>query len=210
MPARPRLIGDKDRLLLKDDQDRLLEFLDDASEQNPKEWENPRRVVRLILQSGLRASEVANLTVADCDIRSRPYRLVIRGGKKRSQDEADEVIIPDSLAEELAEWCADRPDDAPVIGRNGVFPYCRKTIWLFVKKAMTACDLNPRFSTHTLRHRFGTTMYQSSKDLLLTQKQLRHRTSDMSTRYVHLANAEYEMAKAVSGLDLGSKKKRKR
>jgi integrase len=199
---KPKLIGDKDRLLLREDQDRLLAFLDAQAADEPKKWETPRRVVRLILQSGLRASEVASLTVGDVDVKSRPYRLVVRGGKKRRADEAEEVVIPDSLARELRLWTEGRATDAPVIAHQNVFPYHRVSIWRFVKRAIEACDLNPKFSTHTLRHRFGTTMYQSSQDLLLTQRQLRHRSPEMATRYIHLAQAEEQMEDAVRGLDL--------
>lgn len=202
MAVKPKLIGDKDRLLLREDQDRLLAFLEEEATENPKQWETPRRVVRIILQSGLRASEVAKLTCGDVDVHSRPYRLIVRGGKKRQDDEAEEVVIPESLARELREWTANRPSDHPVIARNNVFPYHRVSIWRFVKRAFAACDLNPKFSVHTLRHRFGTSMYQSSQDLLLTQKQLRHRSPDMATRYIHLAQAEEQMEDAVRGLDL--------
>lgn len=200
MPPKPRLIGDKDRLLLRDDQDRLLAWLDAQDDT----WEACRRFVLLILQSGLRVSEACALLIADCDVGSRPYRLLVRGGKKRDADHLDEVIIPEELAVAIRDWRGDRPDDAPLIARQRVFPYTRQHVWFMVKGALTAVGCNPKFGVHTLRHRFITTTWQETEDLIFTQRQARHRTMDQTSAYIHLASLETAAMDAVDAVGVGA------
>lgn len=205
MPHKPRLIGDKDRLLLREDQDRLLDFLADAADRDPRTWEQPRRVILLALQSGLRATEMTTLLIEHCDVASRPYRVLVWGGKKRDGSDVDEVVIPQALADNIQVWAGDRPGDAPLIAKcGGHRPVTRQRIWQWVKAAFRACDLHPKFAVHTLRHRFVTSTWQATGDLLFTQKQARHRTLDMTTRYVHLAALETEAMGAVDALGVGT------
>lgn len=204
MPNKPRLIGDKDRLLLREDQDRLLHFLDAAVDDDPQQWEMPRRVILLALQSGLRASEIAALQIDHCDIGTRPYRILVWGGKKRDGTEVDEVVIPAALANDIAEWAEGRAPDAPLISKCGGNRFVtRQRIWQWVKGAFRECGLHHKFAVHTLRHRFVTSTWQATGDLLFTQKQARHRTLDMTTRYVHLAALETEAMSAVDDMGLG-------
>lgn len=205
MPAKPRLHGDKDRLLLLDDQDRLLDFLERGADAG---WEPTRRAVLLILQTGLRVTEACSLLIADCDVRSRPYRVLVRGGKKRDADHVDEVIIPEALAVAIREWCAGRPGDAPVLARQNVFPYTRQHLWRIVKEAYTEVGLHDKFGVHTLRHRFITTTYQQTNDIIFTQRQARHKSLDQTSAYVHLAAMEGEMLDAVDNVGVGRSRKR--
>lgn len=208
MPAKPRLHGDKDRLLLLDDQTRLLDFLERGADHG---WEPTRRAVLLILQTGLRVSEACALLISDCDVRSRPYRVLVRGGKKRDADHVDEVIIPAALAADIREWSAGRPTDAPLLARQAVFPYTRQHLWRCVKEAYTEVGLHDKFGVHTLRHRFITTTYQQTHDIIFTQRQARHKSLDQTSAYVHLAAMEGEMLDAVDAVGLGGKGgKRKR
>jgi integrase len=206
VPAKPRLHGDKDRLLLLTDQDRLLDFLDRHADAG---WEPTRRAVLLILQTGLRVSEACNLLIADCDVRSRPYRVLVRGGKKRDREHVDEIIIPEALAVEIRVWCADRPADAPVLARQTVFPYTRQHLWRCIKEAYTEVGLHDKFGVHTLRHRFITTTYQQTNDIIFTQRQARHRSLDQTSAYVHLASMEGDMLEAVDAVGVGGARKKR-
>lgn len=205
MPVKPRLHGDKDRLLLLADQDRLLDFLERGRDAG---WEPTRRAVLLILQTGLRVSEACALLIQDCDVRSRPYRVLVRGGKKRDADHVDEVIIPEALATEIRHWCADRPADAPVLARQNVFPYTRQHLWRCIKEAYTEVGLHDKFGVHTLRHRFITTTYQQTNDIIFTQRQARHKSLDQTSAYVHLAAMEGDMLDAVDAVGVGAGRNR--
>ncbi len=206
MPAKPRLHGDKDRLLLLTDQERLLDFLDAQADHG---WEPTRRAVLLILQTGLRVTEACNLLIQDCDVRSRPYRVLVRGGKKRDADHVDEVLIPEDLATEIRAWSIDRPADAPVLARQRVFPYTRQHLWRCIKEAYEELGLHDKFGVHTLRHRFITTTYQQTNDIIFTQRQARHKSLDQTSAYVHLAAMEGEMLDAVDNVGVGRRSQKR-
>lgn len=200
MPHKPRLHGDKDRLLLLTDQERLLDFLDAHADHG---WEPTRRAILLILQTGLRATEACDLLIEDCDVRSRPHRVLVRGGKKRDADHVDEVLIPESLAAQIREWREGRPGDVPLLAHQNVFPYTRQHLWRLVKAAYAELDLHDKFGVHTLRHRFITTTYQQTNDIIFTQRQARHKSLDQTSAYVHLAAMEGEMLDAVDAVGVG-------
>ncbi|HET6496437.1 MAG TPA: site-specific integrase [Thermoleophilia bacterium] len=201
MPARPRLIGDSDRLIMSGPLEELLQYLDTMA-RGDRGWEDSRFIVHLVLQSGLRAAEVAKLKVGDCELLSEPYRVLVRGGKKRRADEVDAVLIPKTLGLMLQARCDGRDADAYVLAHGGK-PYTRQWIWGQVKRAIrNVTSVNPKASTHTLRHVYGTRIYQHSENLLLTQRQLRHRSLAPTTRYIHLADLERETMEAVNALGL--------
>lgn len=237
---KPRLIGDKDRLIMREDVERMLAFLDNAAatglpvpdyvdrkrkaigpdvigrkERWPEFWTQSRLVVRILLQSGLRCSELARLQVEDCDIQSRPHRILVRGGKKRRADEVDAILIPTALAKELETWFmeAELMGNDPVIP-NGKGEHCdRRWIYELAKAPVYALGLNPKFATHHYRHRFATTlMQQSDGDLLFVQKQLRHRSLQPTSTYLHMADYEGETMETVErmALDSGEPKKKGR
>jgi hypothetical protein len=217
--VKPRLIGDKDRLILKEDVARLTEFVSAAAEAGvPRPtwapdsahgpwfhfWRQSELVVRILFQSGLRRAELANLKVRDCDTATAPQRLLVRGGKKRRADEVDAVRIPAGLAQEIDRWIARHelnPDDPLLPSARGRHLSVR-WIYQLAKEPILAIGLNPKFATHHYRHRYATSLYQSTDDLLVVQKQLRHRSLQPTATYLHLANAEEVMADAMDGISL--------
>ena len=55
-------------------------------------------------------------------------------------------------------------------------------------------DRRLRISFHSLRHTFGTHVYENSGDLYLTQKALGHRTMVMAARYAKLSETKLREA----------------
>jgi len=58
-------------------------------------------------------------------------------------------------------------------------------------------DRRLRVTFHTLRHSFGTHIYENSGDLYLTQKALGHRTMVMATRYAKMSETKLREAFAI-------------
>ena len=156
--------------------------------------------MRLILQTGLRAAEAARLRVGDLDLTAVPYRILVRGGKMRARDEVDEVVVPWALAAELRNVTRGCRASAPVVPRLDGRPYSRQGVWDMVSAAGAACGV--KVYPHLLRHRYGTTLYETTRDLLVTQRQLRHRNPRTTTRYVHLGDFETRMQQMVDQLSL--------
>lgn len=229
---RPRLVGFKDKLMLEEDVERLRAFLDEAARSGqpqpgyatrnqarhglrpPRQddwsrfWQQSRLVVHILLQSGLRCEEVAKLQVRDCDTGSRPFRLLVRGGKKRRADDIDAVLIPAALADELKAWIAQhqlKATDALIRNRRGG-RVSRRWVYELAKAPMRQVGLNPKFATHHYRHRYATTLLKRANgNLLFVQKQLRHRSLQPTSTYLHMADYEEEALDAVDRMSLDAR-----
>ena len=227
---RPRLIGHKDKLMLQEEVDALLAFLDEAAESGlpmplyvstnrgrreksrsrserwHRFWAQSRLVVHILLQSGLRCDELRKLQVRDCDTGSRPFRILVRGGKKRRDDEIDAVLIPGDLADELKAWIAQHQLRAtdPLIPSQRGRQVSRRWIYELAKAPMRQLQLNPKFATHHYRHRYATTLLQRTNgNLLFVQQQLRHRSLQPTSTYLHMSDYEEEALDAVDRMSLG-------
>lgn len=200
MGSRPKLHGDKDRLIPADLRDAVLEHLEDDNVN----W-HARIAIHLGDQAGLRISEVVKLTKADCDISRPPYRLLIRGAKHRSADHVDEQPIGEELAELLEQQFTYLFPLGGMKGEHCVFggrlaPYTRQHALKLVKAVHADCALPDIYNFHSWRHGFGTRIYLQTKDLMLTSRMLRHRSSKPTERYVHMATQLEEMGKVLSAI----------
>lgn len=168
-------------------------------------WRAARLAVRILLQSGLRCAEVAELQARDCDIGSRPYRLLVRGGKKRRADEVDAVLIPGDLADQLREWIAAEQlrDRDHLIRNSRGRRVSSRWVYELAKDPMRHLALNPKFATHHYRHRYATTLLQRTDgNLLFVQQQLRHRSLQPTSAYLHMADYEATALDAVDRMSL--------
>jgi integrase/recombinase XerD len=146
-------------------------------------------MMRLMLNAGLRASEVLSLT---------PRHIDFTNGKltvKRGKGGKDRVLwLNEGDLEILRAWREKRP-------RSEFFFSTLKGKWIIdrdlrimverrAKRAGISKDVHP----HMLRHSFATDLYRETKNILLVQKALGH--SDLSTTmiYTHIHDAELESA----------------
>ena len=67
------------------------------------------------------------------------------------------------------------------ISRRGI----RQTIDFYLTQAGVKKE---KLSCHGLRHSFGTQTYSATKDLRLTQEELRHRSPEQTAKYAHVVN----------------------
>lgn len=152
-----------------------------------------RCMVRLMLEGGLRVSEVVNLKVADLDLDTGRVRIRDgKGGRDRM------VWIPESLCELFGVWLERRPKSEegwafPTrTGRPTDPRSIRRTVKTYAEKAgiREAEEVSP----HTLRHTFATTLYKRTCNIRLVQKALGH--SDLSTTmiYTHIVDNDLEAA----------------
>ena len=143
----------------------LIEALKSASPRT-------RQILLLGACVGLRASEIARVHINDFfhDLHGYSLHVVGKGGVSRF------VPIDRGFAEELME-CAR--------ANNG---------WLFPGKdqghlspryvsKLGSCALASPWTLHTLRHRFATTAYRNSHDLIAVQRLLGHSSVATTQRY---------------------------
>ena len=152
-----------------------------------------KAMVRLMLECGLRVSEVCNLRTSDLDMNS--CALSIRDGKGGKDRQ---VWTPESLRDLISEWLERRPE----ADENWMFPTnngsktdprsIRRTVKTYGEKA--GIEWHEDLSPHTLRHTFATNLLRKNGNIRLVQKALGH--SDLSTTmiYTHIVDDELEAA----------------
>ncbi|MGI9327293.1 MAG: site-specific tyrosine recombinase XerD [Pseudomonadales bacterium] len=149
-----------------------------------------RAMLELLYATGLRVSELVNLTLADLNMRQAVTRVVGKGGKER--------LIPVGL--QALDWierflAEGRPALNPSGASTVLFPsnrgtaMTRQTFWYAIRKYARAAGLVEQISPHTLRHAFATHLVNHGADLRAVQLMLGH--ADLSTTqiYTHVAQA---------------------
>lgn len=148
-----------------------------------------RCMLKLMLNAGLRASEVLNLTWRGVDLHTG--RLTVRRGKG---DKDRQVWINDEALALLRHWRAEAPACPwcfPTLGGTRIHgAQLRAMVKRRAKKAGIAKDVHP----HMLRHTYATELYRASKDIRLVQKALGHASLSTTMIYTHLVDDDLEAA----------------
>ena len=167
--------------LAYDEVDRLLA----APQPRTKLGLRDKAMFELMYATGLRVSEVSQLTLSAVNQEAGFLRTVGKGGKER--------IVP--VGRQAVAWLARYVGEArPRLGRTPptrgeVFlssrggPLSRKTIWHLIKKYARAAGVIKNITPHTLRHSFATHLLENGGDLRVIQEMLGH--ADISTTQVY-------------------------
>lgn len=140
----------------------------------------------LMYSSGLRLGEVCSLRYEDIDRRN--MRIHIRHTKNRSDRYA--ILSNNALDLLTSYWfeCG-KPKDwlFPADKMPGV-PYSPTVFSNKFVKYRRLYGWNERLTCHSLRHAFGTHIYENGTDLLTLKALLGHKSLNSTTIYVHLAS----------------------
>ena len=145
----------------------------------------------LMLRSGLRVSEVANITLGDIDLRGQ--RLLIRDAKW-AKDRL--VYISDDATKALIDYLKIRPPsktDKAFLNQKGPFggqPLSirgiQKRMEYYTKK------MGLRISCHHLRHTMATQMLNADAELVTIQDLLGHSWITTTQRYCRVSNRKVQ------------------
>lgn len=149
-------------------------------------------LLRLMLNTGLRAAEVLRVKTRDIDWSSG--KLMVRQGKGKKDrslwvGEEDLALLKLWIAKKAgvpeSEWLFTNRYGKQIIGR-----YLRRMVKRLATKAGISKDVHP----HTLRHTFATDLFRQTKNLRLTQKALGHSQISSTVIYTHIVDDEMEEA----------------
>ena len=171
-------------------------------------------MIKLMLRTGLRLSEVINLRWGSLDLRTGRVKVVEGKGNK------DRILwINNETLEKLRNWRQRQMEEVGDMEfvfttstgnqlksrdvRSMIYRYAKKAgIQKEVEKNYTDKEGNKfnetykekKVKPHTLRHTFATDLLRETKNLRVVQKALGH--SDISTTqiYTHIVDEELEMA----------------
>lgn len=181
---KPPLAEQKEaRHLNKKEYRRLLSVI-----QKPRD----RAMIQLLLQTGLRLSELQRLTLFDLDLPDRIYKTrpefsagtaQIHGKGRRER----EVSINYIAVEALNEWLRVRPDletDAVFVS-NRRTPLSSRQIQRIIHRYMKEAKIK-NASVHSLRHTMATSMLDGGAPVKEVSETLGHSTTDMTIKtYQH-------------------------
>ncbi|QDG79369.1 site-specific integrase [Labrenzia sp. PHM005] len=166
----------------------------------PKDAENRRTpvskpalyVIRLLLHTGARLSEILTLQWSHVDLENRTLALPSRKGDGRKPHPVSDTVM------ELIGQLAETKRSNYVIPRDGdatrhVSKEVVETAWRRIRKHAQIEDVR----LHDLRHTVGTLAAQSGGNAFLISHLLRHRNVTITNRYV---NTDLDPIRVLSGV----------
>lgn len=150
--------------------------------------ERNRAIILLLLDTGLRASELCSLTIADVDLQQRRITMMGKGRKIRT------VKFSPRTGETLWKYLTTRPNaragDALITTLRGS-PLDNGQLYQILRrigKRAGVGDTHP----HRFRHTFATEFLRNGGDPYTLQDLLGHSSMEMVRRYVHTSQIDID------------------
>ena len=151
----------------------------------------------LLLNCGLRLSELVGIDIPDIDFEKRTLRVIGKGDKERI------VFLNDLCVDALQAYLQVRPNEGlPPADRNALFISDKgrrignRMVEIISKKYFAAAGVDPsRFSPHKLRHTAATILYRDGNvDIRSLQELLGHTNLSTTQIYTHIKNEDLKKA----------------
>ena len=153
-----------------------------------------RTIILCLLDTGLRVSELVNLSFQDIDLVDRTLLVVGKGDRERR------VPFASAVKQALNVYLLRRgelPEQDRVFVTQYGEPMTRLCcLQMFQRRAKEAGISGVRVSPHTFRHTFAKQWLLNGGDVFSLQKILGHSSMDMVRQYVNLAQAEVQTVHA--------------
>lgn len=152
-----------------------------------------KAMMELLYATGLRVSELVNLSMESVSLRQGLVRVTGKGDKERLVPMGEEAVywVERFIDEARASLLKGLTSDVVFPSKRGNF-MTRQTFWHRLKHYAQVAQVSSHLSPHTLRHAFATHLLNYGADLRVVQMLLGH--SDLSTTqiYTHVATARLE------------------
>jgi integrase/recombinase XerD len=192
--ATPKLPRSLPKSLTEEDVELLLNAPDVETPLGMRD----RTMLEVLYASGLRVSELVNLSVAQVSLDMGVTRVMGKGSKERLVPLGEEALdwVKRYLAEARPALLSGKLSDALFATQRGE-AMTRQMFWYLIKKHAKHGGLHKPLSPHTLRHAFATHLLNHGADLRVVQMLLGH--SDISTTqiYTHVARERLKKLHAM-------------
>lgn len=153
-----------------------------------------RALFLLMLSTGLRVSEVANLTIDNIDFDAGDIRAVVKGGKIHT------VTLSGTALDALKEYFDIRPDKFKLNKKNPLFsrhdrqigaykvsPLSARTIQNLFKSIRESNNIDYEFTPHTMRRLFASTEFRETGNFFRVRELLGHSSepNNATETYIH-------------------------
>lgn len=165
-----------------------VEALLQAPDVATREGVRDRTMLELLYATGLRVSELVNLTLVQINREQGVVRVMGKGGKER--------LVP--LGESALDWLdrylgEARPELLRAGSGDALFPsprggaISRQAFWYAIKRYAHKAGISKPISPHSLRHAFATHLLNHGADLRVVQLLLGHTDISTTQIYTHVA-----------------------
>lgn len=141
-------------------------------------------IIKTLVTSGVRASELCNLNVQDVNLDDRKVR--IRKGKGQKDGI---TMISEDCAEAISEYLDRRDDnkDPLFLSKYGE-RLTRSGLLQLVKRRARDANIEKDVNVHMFRHFFGTMLISNGADVSVVKELMRHEDIKTTSKYVHLSD----------------------
>jgi len=146
-----------------------------------------RAIFELFYSSGLRLSELVNITLAKLDLNAGEVIVVGKGSKTRVVPVGSKAIAAILKWLDYRQAMTIKPDAAETLflSKRGT-KLSPRTVQARFKYWATKLGINTELHPHLLRHSFASHLFQSSGDLRAVQEMLGHANIRTTHVYTHL------------------------
>ena len=144
-------------------------------------------IFSLFLSTGIRVSELVNLTLSDIDLEYKRIKIHRKGNKEQT------IPLNDEITELIRAYLTNRPQTQKsqlFISKkgNGVRA---NTVYCLVKKYLKLAKIEKnKQGPHILRHSCLSTLLANGVNPVIIQQLAGHRSFDTTRRYLHLNNSQ--------------------
>lgn len=175
------------QVLSMEEVDRLLNAPDPATTIGLRD----RAMLELLYATGMRVSELVNLTEEQLDLAMGVVRAFGKGSKERM------IPMGEAAVERLRDWIDGPREEWAALGkhRGHVFltargkRMTRVAFWMRIGGHAKKAGINRRISPHKLRHSFATHLLERGADLRAVQAMLGHASISTTEIYTHVNRA---------------------
>ncbi|MCF7836901.1 tyrosine-type recombinase/integrase [Candidatus Gracilibacteria bacterium] len=154
-------------------------------------------ILETLYSTGLRVSELTNLSRNQVDLKRREFAVTGKGRKTRI------VFLTEIAAEKIGKYLNRRTDNLPavfishgpnatkgdeIVGGKNVGRLTPWSVANLVRKYSSAAGIVKKVTPHTLRHSFATTLLNNGADLRSVQEMLGHASITTTQIYTHVTN----------------------
>lgn len=173
--------------------DEVMQLMSLVQSDEPLDLRN-LALLELIYGSGLRVSELLNLSLQDIHFQAKYVKILGKGKKERIVPIGDMSIIA------IKNYLANGRVHLVKVENNVLFlnqygnPLSRQGFFKILKKLASDAGITKEVSPHTLRHSFATHLLENGVDLRTLQELLGHEDISTTQIYTHISQTHLKSA----------------
>lgn len=189
--------------------DEIFYLLDTITEKElpSKRPIRDKAIFELLYATGMRCSELCNITFKDMDLENKLIRIMAKGRKER-------IVLFGTKAQERIKLYLEKERPNPSDTKEHLFvnyrnePLTSRSVQRIIQMFRVFLKGKKNITPHKLRHSFATHLLNQGVDLRVVQELLGHQALSSTEKYTHVTQQELaEMCQTNHPLSsMGSKK----